>query len=193
MNTHSVVVMGVSGCGKSTVGGLLARDLGARFLDGDSLHPHANVQKMAAGIPLDDDDREPWLQEIGMRFAAAGQESLVIACSALKRSYRDIIRSADPAVRFVHLHGSEEVLASRMAVRPGHFMPLSLLQSQLKTLELLGEAEAGVMLDIVNSPAELALEAQQWLEGTPISPIGTNHFRGEVDVRTTRRVGRITG
>ncbi len=185
--------MGVSGCGKSTVGEFLAQDLGASFLDGDSLHPHENVQKMAAGIPLSDDDRAPWLREIGRKFTESRQESLVIACSALKRSYRDIIRSADPTVRFVHLHGTEELLASRMAVRPGHFMPVSLLQSQLKTLELLNEAEAGVRLNIVESPAALVIQARQWLEETPTGVVGTAHLRGEVDARTTSRVGRTTG
>ncbi|GAB3537450.1 gluconokinase, GntK/IdnK-type [Arthrobacter tecti] len=124
---HHVVVMGVSGCGKSTVGTLLAQDLGVKFLDGDSLHPPSNVEKMAAGIPLDDVDRQPWLKEIGWRFAAAGEKSLVIACSALKRSYRDLIRSRAAEAQFVHLHGTAELLAARMAARPGHFMPPSLL------------------------------------------------------------------
>ncbi|WP_457966887.1 gluconokinase [Arthrobacter sp. D1-29] len=166
MSTHRVVVMGVSGCGKSTVGALLAQELGAGFLDGDSLHPGANIQKMAAGIPLDDNDRRPWLQEVGRRLAAEGDNSLVIACSALKRSYRDLIRSGAADARFVHLHGTASLLAARMAARPGHFMPPSLLASQLETLEPLGEGESGIVLNIGESPAHLASEAAAWLEFT---------------------------
>ena len=162
--TH-LVVMGVSGCGKSTVGALLAAQESAGFLDGDSLHPQTNIDKMAAGIPLDDADREPWLREIGARFAAAGEQPLVIACSALKRSYRDLIRSAAPDVRFIHLHGTQELLQSRMTARPGHFMPPALLRSQLQTLQGLGPAESGVVLDIARSPEELAAQAGHWLHG----------------------------
>jgi carbohydrate kinase (thermoresistant glucokinase family) len=163
VNTHHVVVMGVSGCGKSTVGALLAGRLDADFLDGDSLHPAANVQKMAAGIPLNDDDRQPWLEEIGRRFAAAGDRSLVIACSALKRSYRDLIRAGAADARFIHLHGTAELLAARMTARPGHFMPPSLLASQLQTLEPLQPEEAGVVLDIAQPPSELTAQAERWL------------------------------
>lgn len=144
---YHVVVMGVAGCGKSTVGAALALRLGAEFLDGDSLHPQSNIDKMASGTPLNDDDRAPWLAEIGRRFPASNS-SLVIACSALKRSYRDIIRSADPSVVFVHLHGTPELLNARMTARPGHFMPASLLDSQLATLEPLGVDEAGIVVDI---------------------------------------------
>ncbi len=155
--------MGVSGCGKSTVGALLARELGAGFLDGDSLHPAHNVEKMAAGIPLDDDDRRPWLEEIGRCFAAAEGSSLVIACSALKRSYRNLIRIGAEDTRFIHLHGSVELLTARMASRPGHFMPPSLLASQLHTLEALEADEAGVILNIADTPDMLAAHAARWL------------------------------
>lgn len=157
--------MGVSGCGKSTVGALLAEQENAAFLDGDSLHPEANIVKMAAGIPLNDDDRRPWLRAIGDRFAAAGAAPLVIACSALKRSYRDLIRSAAPDVQFVHLAGREELLMSRMSTRPGHFMPPSLLQSQLNTLEALEPDESGVVLDIADRPELLAGQARCWIQG----------------------------
>jgi gluconokinase len=130
--TRPVVVMGVSGSGKTTVGEALADAIGVTFVDGDSLHPQANVAKMAAGIPLDDADRAPWLDAIG-RGLAAGH--VVVACSALKRAYRDRLRAAAPHLELVFLQGSRELLAGRMAHRPGHFMPASLLDSQLDTLE----------------------------------------------------------
>lgn len=160
---HRIVVMGVSGCGKSTVGELLGRALGAEFLDGDSLHPRANIEKMAAGHPLDDADREPWLREIGERLGSSRHASLIIACSALKRSYRDLIRATAPGTVFVHLHGTVELLSERMAARPGHFMPVGLLQSQLATLEVLEPAEAGAVLDIAATPQQLADQAATWL------------------------------
>ncbi|WP_254455374.1 gluconokinase [Paenarthrobacter ureafaciens] len=144
--TH-LVVMGVAGCGKSTVGAALAERLGAEFLDGDSLHPQANIDKMAAGTPLNDADRAPWLAEIGRRFSTS-DAALVIACSALKRAYRDIIREGDPGVTFVHLHGTRELLGERMNNRPGHFMPPSLLDSQLATLEPLESDETGIVVSI---------------------------------------------
>ena len=157
--------MGVSGCGKTTVGGLLAVELDGSFVDGDALHPATNIEKMSAGIPLDDDDRKPWLREIGVSLgeAAAAGRTLVIGCSALKRSYRDLIRTAAPDARFVHLHGTEELLRERMQVRPGHFMPASLLNSQLVTLEELGVDEAGRVFDIASSPQQLATDAVTWL------------------------------
>ncbi|MFJ5955983.1 gluconokinase, GntK/IdnK-type [Paenarthrobacter sp. NPDC092416] len=158
---HHIVVMGVAGCGKSTVGAALAEQLGAEFLDGDSLHPQANIAKMSSGTPLNDDDRAPWLTEIGRRFAAS-DTALVIACSALKRAYRDMIRDGDPSVVFVHLHGSRELLDVRMNSRPGHFMPASLLDSQLATLEPLEPDETGVVMDIampLNQIADQAVES----------------------------------
>ncbi|WP_458107603.1 gluconokinase, GntK/IdnK-type [Arthrobacter sp. R3-55] len=168
---HHIVVMGVAGCGKSTVGAALAERLGAGFLDGDSLHPQANIDKMASGTPLNDDDRAPWLAEIGRRFPASNS-ALVIACSALKRSYRDIIRSADPSVVFVHLHGTHELLNARMTARPGHFMPASLLDSQLATLEPLEDDEAGIVVDIAQSVEEIVKEALAGLNGSAQAPDG---------------------
>ncbi len=157
-----IVVMGVSGCGKTTIGAAIAARLGAEFVDGDSLHPQANIDKMAAGAPLNDGDRAPWLTEIGRHFAAS-DAGLVIACSALKRSYRDIIRSGDSSVAFLHLHGTRDLLAARMAARPGHFMPLSLLDSQLATLEPLDVDEAGLVVDIANTVGEIASETTRWI------------------------------
>lgn len=161
---HHIVVMGVAGCGKSTIGAALAERFGAEFLDGDSLHPQANIDKMASGTPLNDDDRAPWLAEIGRRFPAS-DSALVIACSALKRSYRDIIRSADPSVIFVHLHGTRDLLHERMNARPGHFMPASLLDSQLATLEPLQDDEGGVVVDIAQSVDEIVSEVGSALSG----------------------------
>ncbi|KUM35187.1 gluconokinase, GntK/IdnK-type [Arthrobacter sp. EpRS71] len=161
---HHIVVMGVAGCGKSTIGAALAERFGAEFLDGDSLHPQANIDKMASGTPLNDDDRAPWLAEIGRRFPAS-DSALVIACSALKRSYRDIIRSADPSVIFVHLHGTRDLLHERVNARPGHFMPASLLDSQLATLEPLQDDEGGVVVDIAQSVEDIVSEVGLGLSG----------------------------
>lgn len=142
-----LVVMGVSGSGKSTVGAALAQRLRVPFADADDFHPQANIDKMSAGIPLDDHDRGPWLDAIG-EWLAAHPDGGVMSCSALKRSYRDRLRHHAHGVEFVHLAGTPEVLARRMAGRPGHFMPASLLRSQLATLEPLQPDERGVTLDI---------------------------------------------
>lgn len=156
--------MGVSGCGKSTVGELLGGQIKAEFLDGDSLHPKANIDKMASEKPLDDADREPWLGEIGRLLAAAGErEPLIIACSALKRKYRNQIREQAPATVFIHLHGSLELLTVRMGERAGHFMPVGLLKSQFETLEDLEPDERGLVLDISASPQQLTSQAASWL------------------------------
>jgi gluconokinase len=131
-----IVVMGVSGCGKSLVGEAIAASLGMPFLEGDTLHPAANVAKMAQGNALTDDDRFPWLDSIGARIGGAGPAGLVVSCSSLKRIYRSRLRSfAAGQLLFVFLSGSEAVLAARMAARRGHFMPPALLKSQLATLE----------------------------------------------------------
>ncbi|WP_348788300.1 gluconokinase [Leifsonia sp. NPDC080035] len=156
MTRPLLVVMGVSGSGKSTVGRLTADALGAPFVDGDDLHPPANVAKMAAGVPLTDEDRGPWLMEVGRRLAAAGPQGIVVACSALKRAYRDMIRAEAPGAVFAELDGSRDLLAGRVAERPGHFMPAALLDSQLATLEPLQADEAGMRLDVALPPAELA-------------------------------------
>ncbi|TQJ39680.1 gluconate kinase (SKI family) [Arthrobacter sp. SLBN-112] len=154
-----VVVMGVSGCGKTTIGDLVARELGVPFLDGDSLHPVENVAKMAAGTPLTDEDRWPWLATVGRELAAAGDGGMVLACSALRRSYRDAIRQQAPDTIFLHLNGSKEVLKARTEGRTGHFMPPALLESQLATLEPLQEDERGVVVDIAAPVAEVVAEA----------------------------------
>ena len=144
--TMRIVVMGVSGCGKSTVGRLLAEKLDAKFIDGDDLHPAENKAKMAAGIPLNDDDRWPWLDKVANELSAS--DAIVIACSALKRSYRERIISGATGTIFIHLEGTPELLAERMSGRSGHFMPTSLLESQLKTLEPLQFDEPGRVVSI---------------------------------------------
>src|SRR6476661_3701341 len=124
-----IVVMGVSGSGKSTVGAALAQRMRVPFADADDFHPPENIAKMSAGHALDDDDRYPWLETIS-EWLADHLDGGVMSCSALKRSYRDQLRKHCPQVRFVHLHGSPEVIERRQASRPGHFMPASLLASQ---------------------------------------------------------------
>ncbi|HEX9168180.1 MAG TPA: gluconokinase [Roseiarcus sp.] len=133
----AVVVMGVSGSGKTTVAELLAKELGWRFIEGDRLHPPANVEKMRQGIPLTDADRAPWLDRIGeeLKSWAAENRSGLLTCSALKRAYRNRIRSARPDVRFVYLRGSEALIKSRVAARHHEYMPASLLRSQFDALE----------------------------------------------------------
>lgn len=148
-----VVVMGVSGCGKSTIGESLASALRAKFVDGDDLHPESNIKKMSSGIPLDDIDREPWLIEVGKTLSA--DPNGVIACSALKRSYRDLIRKYAPDAIFLHLVGSTELLNQRMNSRDGHFMKPEMLKSQLATLEDLQPDEVGNSYDIANSPEKI--------------------------------------
>ncbi|MHB1171926.1 MAG: gluconokinase [Lacisediminihabitans sp.] len=154
-----ILVMGVSGSGKSTVGQLLADRLGVPFADADELHPAANVAKMAAGHPLTDEDRWPWLAKVGAALSAAERTGLVIACSALKRSYRDAILAEEPQTRFVYLEGSRELLQSRVSNRPGHFMPASLLDSQLAALEPLTADEPGITVSVDQSPEQAAVAA----------------------------------
>ncbi|WP_257181144.1 gluconokinase [Corynebacterium cystitidis] len=159
----NIVVMGVSGSGKSTIGHMLGERLGLPYKDGDELHPQRNIDKMAEGIPLNDDDRWPWLQLIG-EWLADHPEGGLIGCSSLKRSYRDRIREFAPDAIFVHVHGQRDLLFSRMSVRPGHFMPASLLDTQLEILEPLGDDEAGKVFDIENPPAEIVAQAAAWVE-----------------------------
>lgn len=162
-----LIVMGVSGCGKSTVGSMLSARLGAQFKDGDDLHPAANKIKMGAGIPLSDEDRKPWLEEIGRtlrRLQDAGTP-LIIACSALKRSYRDLLRHHTPDVVFVHLNGDRETLLARMNARENHFMPSSLLDSQLSALEPLDVDEKHVKADIRLAPEVLVEDICERLQG----------------------------
>jgi carbohydrate kinase (thermoresistant glucokinase family) len=156
--------MGVCGCGKTTVGQALAARLGLRYVEGDRLHPPANVARMAAGTPLTDADRQGWLQAVGAELARG--DGVLATCSALKRPYRDLLRAAAPDLRLVHLHGAPELLASRMRSRQGHYMPPSLLASQLQTLEPPSDDEVPIRLD-VNAPVAALVEAAAIQLSTP--------------------------
>lgn len=157
MTTTCLVVMGVSGAGKSTVAGLLAERLGWRLAEADEFHPEANIAKMSAGTPLTDADRRPWLRAIrdwiGERDTAG--EHTVVTCSALKRSYRDVLREAPAHVRFVFLRGTADVVGGRLAGRSGHFMPPALLASQLGDLQPLADDEDGITVDVTATPEHI--------------------------------------
>lgn len=161
MHTGLYVIMGVCGAGKSLIGATLARELDVEFVEGDGLHPPDNVQRMAAGIPLTDENRHGWLLAIAARLREARRAGvgLVVSCSALKRSYRDLLRSAgDADVQFVYLEGSRSLLAERLAQRRGHFMPPSLLDSQLSTLEEPSPDEGAWVCDIAETPETIVAE-----------------------------------
>lgn len=156
---RAIIVMGVSGCGKSSLAQLLAGRLGYRFIEGDGLHPPENVEKMSRGIALDDEDRWPWLALVGGELHRHAGEGVVITCSALKKVYRDRLRqAAGVALAFVYLEGSEALLSARMGHRAGHFMPLSLLKSQLATLED-PSGEPGVVTVDIDGPLAEILDA----------------------------------
>ena len=156
-----LVVMGVSGSGKSTVGAAIAQRLRVPFADADDFHPEANVAKMTAGEPLDDSDRHPWLEALG-EWLAEHADGGVMGCSALKRKYRDRLRHHAHGVAFLLLHGTPEVIRKRQASRPGHFMPASLLNSQFATLEQLAPDEHGVTLDVDQSVDALVEQYLHW-------------------------------
>jgi gluconokinase len=152
-----IVVMGVSGSGKTTVAAMLAGALGAKFLEGDDLHPRSNVEKMRSGTPLTDADRLPWLQRIAQEIDAwrANGDKGVVTCSALKRAYRDIIVGNRPEVALVYLRGSRELIQHRIAARHEHFMPVGLLDSQFATLQEPADAEHAVVIDVEGGPSEI--------------------------------------
>jgi gluconokinase len=158
----AAVVMGVAGCGKTSVGEALAARLGVAFTEGDSLHPAENVKKMSAGIALTDEDRWPWLTRVGQSLL--GTTGHITSCSALKRSYREhIVASAGRPVAFVFLEGTPDLLAQRLAARTGHFMPSSLLASQLATLERPAAGERAAAFDIAQPVEAIAAAACTWL------------------------------
>ncbi|WP_411730953.1 gluconokinase [Paeniglutamicibacter sp.] len=152
-----MVVMGVSGCGKSTVGNMLAQAIGSTFIDGDDLHPVSNKEKMAAGRPLDDTDREPWLATIGDALHSSSESGspAIIACSALKRSYRDLLRAHEPATVFIHLRGAADLIQNRLDERSHEYMPSTLLTSQLNTLEAIEADESAIEVDVSQTPEDI--------------------------------------
>ena len=157
-----IVIMGVSGSGKSSIGILLAREAGMQFIDGDDIHPQANKEKMASGAPLNDEDRWPWLDLVGLSLQMPG--GAIVACSALKVAYRDRIRALAPDVAFVHLTGSFDLLNERLGGRKDHFMPATLLQSQLDTLQQLEPQERGVVAEVGGSELEILLDVTSKLQ-----------------------------
>ncbi|WP_353951465.1 gluconokinase [Knoellia sp. S7-12] len=164
--TRHVIVMGVSGSGKTTIAEGVTEQTGWAFAEADEFHPKANITKMEAGTALTDEDRWPWLGALGawMQQKSAEGTSTVITCSALKRTYRDVLRSGLDSLDFIHLDGPAEVIRERMGGRKGHFMPPELLQSQLDTLEALDADESGVFLDIRRTPEQVIDEAVAWLK-----------------------------
>jgi len=168
MAAQSIILMGVSGCGKSSVGAALARSLGAKFIDGDDLHPRANIQKMAGGSPLNDDDRAPWLERLSdAAFSLKHKnETGIIVCSALKRRYRDRLRQGNPHLKFLFLDGEFELILGRMQARAGHFMPVTLLQSQFEALERPAADEADVLrVEIGGSFEQVVTDSLACLQG----------------------------
>jgi gluconokinase len=160
-----LIVMGVSGSGKSSVGAAVAQALSLQFIEGDVLHPQSNVDKMSAGTPLNDDDRWPWLDKIGQSFAQS-QSGIVISCSALKEIYRDRLRQqAGGPLGFIFLDGSREVLTEHMGQRTGHFMPLSMLDSQLATLEPPTGEPLVLTQNVAHPVAEIVTHSIEWING----------------------------
>jgi gluconokinase len=159
-NSRRYVVMGVSGCGKSEIGRRLAARLGIDYVEGDEYHPADNIAKMAAGVPLDDNDRRGWLLRLRdiIENATRRNIGLVLTCSALKRRYRDLLRTGDSALTFIYLHGDKELIASRMKKRAGHFMPQTLLESQYRDLEPPEADERAVQVDIEMQPDAIVNE-----------------------------------
>ncbi|MEV7866951.1 gluconokinase [Streptomyces sp. NPDC088124] len=156
---HVVVVMGVAGTGKTTVGPLLAAELGVPYAEGDEFHSPENIAKMSAGIPLEDADRWPWLDAIGEWAHRRNGLGGVVSSSALKRAYRDRLRAAAPGALFLHLDGERELVERRMSERKGHYMPTALLDSQYAALEKLGADETGVTVDVSGTPEEITERA----------------------------------
>lgn len=169
-----IVVMGVTGSGKTTTGGALAARLGLPYADADDFHPVANLAKMSAGEPLDDRDRSPWLRAIGA-WLATRPGGCIVSCSALRRSYRDLLRRYASDVVFLHLSGDADVVTARVAARTGHFMPASLVSSQVDLLEPLQGDEPGTVADLRRPVEELITEFAQYVQDRrplPAAPSG---------------------
>lgn len=156
-----IVLMGVTGCGKTTVGAALADKLGITFIDSDALHSESNKKKMSSGTPLNDSDRQSWLQAVSDTLQ--GHEKIVVACSALKKSYREKIFVGAPTTQFIHLVGSKELISARLSERSHEFMPIELLDSQFQTLEPLDQSEPGTVIKISQPIEEIVDEIIAWL------------------------------
>ena len=169
MGAPSLVVMGVSGCGKSTLGLELAQRLGFRYVEGDELHPPENVARMAAGVALTDADRQGWLETIAsvLRDARAQAQPVVVTCSALKRRYRDLLREGDPHLRLVYMQGDPALLAQRIGARKDHYMPPSLLGSQLAALEVPAADEEPIVVDVDTPTIEQTRLVLRGIAGAP--------------------------
>jgi gluconokinase len=170
----AVIVMGVTSCGKTSVGEGLAKELNCPFIEGDKLHPASNIAKMSAGTPLTDADRWPWLDIIGkaMKAECGKGHGVVASCSALKKIYRQkLAEAAGRPITFIYLHGSRDLLAARMAERTGHFMPISLLDSQLATIEVPGPEEDALPLDVTLPVDALVRRSKAYLTGTRIEEV----------------------
>ena len=160
-----IIVMGVTGCGKSTIGATLAQRLGYTFIDGDDLHPEINKKKMSSGMPLDDRDRVPWLEEVSKSLQQ--YDAIVIACSALKKSYRTTITRGAPSTVYIHLKGSKELITARLRDRSGHIKPDGLLDSQIQTLEQLEVDEIGEVFEISQSVEDIVEQIMSWFSRVP--------------------------
>lgn len=158
-----MIVMGVQGSGKSTIGTALAKMLGVPFVDGDSLHSAENIRLMASGHALTDEERLPWLQAVGEQLAASGDSGVVVACSALKRSYRDLLRDHAPAMVTVYAKGGIELIRARISGRHHDYMPTTLLQSQFDTLEGRDEDEPGITVDVADTPDQIVERVVEFL------------------------------
>lgn len=184
----SMIIMGVQGSGKSTIGAALAERLNITFIDGDDLHPVANKEKMREGHPLTDEDRVPWLKVIGETIAEGRREGriTIVACSALKRWYRELLRSSEPDLVFVHLAGEKGLIADRLAHRDHEYMPTTLLDSQIDTLEPLADHERGIVISVEQTPAAIVDEVTRILiaraSGRPVEPSASATLTGAIDL-----------
>lgn len=172
MPRHALVVMGTAGAGKSRIGTALAEALDVPFIEGDAFHPPENVAQMAAGIPLTDDDRQGWLHTLAhtLRVARQNGTGVVLACSALKRSYRDVLRGGDDTIRFIMLSGDAALLRERLAVRAGHYMSASMLDSQLDALEPPGPDEDALTCDVRQAPGDIVSAIVAQLRNPSVAP-----------------------